>query len=476
MEERISELLGIYLSEQAEKRRNYDELKMKKDLYDELLPYLYASYEEINDNKILIPLLLKTIYGNDIYINEFYASLVNIELDHKRFFSLRNRIKKDSDQVEKDMNLYIKQQYNNRYLEVTAKRTRYRIFHHLPINESKYDIPNLKRIINYFEASGYIDMKEELLLLNEIEYYNRTHVDDNGNEREKKYATDLHEEIPNIVLSGYQELDHIEEPSRARRGTIDTFVDELISYITGLEKGQIIESLKTYQNYNLTDNEYNYLLITLLNHYQEELLACYQLLVEKDTYTNSRSRNEIVREYYCLLDTFNAIREYYESINQYEEVDISEEALEETNKENKVLIYAHSQVQITKSRIMADMKDVPNEYYEKVSTLLNSFKDGTIEKLKIKHLERKKGSYGFTELKDDQIRIVIKQVKNNVYCVLGVFVKKSDNDHVSYTSLVNRPMPSINTPEELEAEITLAKLTEDELDKMVTEKSRKGTR
>ena len=39
-----SELLGIYLSEQAEKRRNYDEHKMKKDLYDELFQYTHAHW------------------------------------------------------------------------------------------------------------------------------------------------------------------------------------------------------------------------------------------------------------------------------------------------------------------------------------------------------------------------------------------------------------------------------------------------
>ena len=83
---------------------------------------------------------------------------------------------------------------------------------------------------------------------------------------------------------------------------------------------------------------------------------------------------------------------------------------------------------------------------------------------------------GYTELRYDQVRIILKHVKDNIYNVQGVFVKKDDNDIHMYTTMANRMIPDISTERLLSYQLELAEKTEEELKKLVQEKGRKGTR
>ena len=170
---------------------------------------------------------------------------------------------------------------------------------------------------------------------------------------------------------------------------------------------------------------------------------------------------------------FLIIRNYYNHI--MEESDIIEE--EHTISDDvKQLIYSCSFVGGVKPRILSDMKDVPFEYYEKVLELINSFKSGENSRDEFKALRSSKVLKGYTELRSDQIRIVLKHVKGNIYSVCGVFVKKDDNDIPMYTAMVKREIPDISTEEKLNYQLLISEYTENELEKLVKEKSRKGSR
>ena len=80
------------------------------------------------------------------------------------------------------------------------------------------------------------------------------------------------------------------------------------------------------------------------------------------------------------------------------------------------------------------------------------------------------------ELLHDQVRIVYRHVKDNIYCVLGVFVKKATNRREIYNKLSARMIPDISTSDKLMREKELSEYNEKELENLVKNKSRKGTR
>ena len=122
------------------------------------------------------------------------------------------------------------------------------------------------------------------------------------------------------------------------------------------------------------------------------------------------------------------------------------------------------------------MKDVPFEYYETISELIDNFINNKLSKKEIKLLKNNGKLTQFIELKYDQVRIILKHIQDNIYCVMGIGVKKSNNDITMYKNLANRPIPNISSSEKLSKEVSLSGLAKQEIDKLVTEKGRKGTR
>lgn len=70
----------------------------------------------------------------------------------------------------------------------------------------------------------------------------------------------------------------------------------------------------------------------------------------------------------------------------------------------------------------------------------------------------------------------MKHISNNIYCVMGVFVKKSNNDIKAYRTMVIRTVTDIITKEKEKQELALGELTMQELARIVKEKARKGSR
>lgn len=80
------------------------------------------------------------------------------------------------------------------------------------------------------------------------------------------------------------------------------------------------------------------------------------------------------------------------------------------------------------------------------------------------------------ELKDDQVRIVMKHTANNIYCIMRVFAKKANNDRKMYRTMCNRTVTDIITKEKEKQELALGELTMQELARIVKEKARKSSR
>lgn len=472
-------LIDKYLEQYNQLQKEAEKSKLLKTLYDELLSYLDSNYESVKENKLLISFLISEIYKDDVYVNEFYYLLPNLgetEDNKDRFKCLYKIIFNDSKANENNMEEMNLRLFRNRFIPSSAKRVKICLTHNIPINQNKYDIPNIKRILNYFESSGTISNKEELLLINEIELHNRkTTLKYSQDGQEQAYTDALYNEIPNILDAGFQEHDII-EVNDERKPMLDKFVKEILNYIDYLDKDEVVENIEKYHNYNLDDNEYNYIVVSILNNYLDELLTFYQLLIDKEVYINRKDRLDIVKSYYQVLDKYTDLINYYNKNNSYEpEEENEDEELPEENGEKKEIIYSHSN-NSDKVKVISDMKDVPFEYYETISELIDNFINNKLSKKEIKLLKNNGKLTQFIELKYDQVRIILKHIQDNIYCVMGIGVKKSNNDITMYKNLANRPIPNISSSEKLSKEVSLSGLAKQEIDKLVTEKGRKGTR
>ena len=368
---KIIELLQKYINDYEAKKYELEVLKTKKQLYEELIPLL-ENKTELNDNKLFISVLLSSIYNNEEYNLEFYKAIYSynqndvIPLDY-----LDIKIKQQyKNTVEKAISL--KKQLKNAYYKFsTARKVRFPLQKRKPLFDQNFTFKNIQAIISYYATMGEISEKDEVLLNNELEFYNNNIIPTQN--QEKEYKT------------------------------------------------------KAY------------------NEYLDKYL--------------------LIRDYYNKITDIE-LNDEVESLEEPEEFD---EPIDAINPRR--LIFSHPASNPTKSRLIDDLKDVPEEYFERVQSLLENF---LVHKKKIKSLTTNKP--GFIELKDDQVRIVMKHTTNNIYCVMGVFTKKANNDRKMYRTMCNRTVTDIITKEKEKQELALGELTMQELARIVKEKARKGSR
>lgn len=373
-----------------------------------------------------------------------------------------------------------KQIYKDRHTVSSANIVKLCFKYNNPIKDSK-DILNIKRIISYYEMIGIIDNKEELLLINEIEFYNRNvAVDTSGVKRDVEYTKSVYDKIPNILQAGFQEHDEIQVLGN-RKGTLDKFVKEIMATIKNMDNDEIVYVLESYKKYKIDDNEYNYIINGVMNSYVSDLLVFSQYLLEKEVYSKRSERTYAVKEYYMVLDKYLWIRSYYEKINEEREdsevinIDFLEE-VDDDKEEEKILIYSRSLVNPIKAYLIEDMGDISYEDYQAVYELIQKFRDGSILVRQQKKLADNKNTSNAIELVHDQVRVVIRHVKDNIYCVMGVFAKKATNKRETYDKLRNRMIPDISNKDLFDRERELDEYNDKQLEELVVTKARKGTR
>lgn len=484
MQSKLKELLDSYIAEYSEIKVKYDDLTVKCQLYEELLSYFDEANIDLANNKVSISLLLNTIYNDDIYEREFYNLLYKLERGE---YNNKNEIRSFLSTINRDYIKIAKEIENlknriNRTSKVvsSARRARLSFKYNSPIEDTKYVIGDLRRIINYYETSGEISNKEALLCINDLDFYNRnvTIASGRSNKKEEEYANRVYNEIPNILNAGYEV---IEEPEVdiSRKATLNRMVEEITNTLRCTKKDKILEYFESYEKYELDNNEYNYVIVNVLNNFNDELISYYQLLLDKETYSKISNRREIIEDYYTELIRYLVVRDYY---NKYNEVIIDEEDIALTDEEEKELqdekrlVYSTSLANPTKAKIIGDIEYVPKEYYTTILDLITRFKKGTTVRGEVKPLGNNKKLKKIMELRSDQVRIIFKHVKDNIYNIMGVFTKKDDNNIMMYQTIANRIVTDISSDIKLKRALDIAEITEKELENIVQTKGRKGTR
>lgn len=445
----IQSLLTIFIERSKNRKKEYENLITNKALYDELFNLLDNDYDIINDNEIFISILLNTLYDDEMFM-KFYNKLLcrDVILRDKEIRRFIAKIKEDYSSLVEEINSLQNTINNSQNIVSSANRVILCFRQKLPILYAKYDVDAVKNILNYFQTEGRITNKQELLYINEIEQYNRRTAAIN-NDREQAYSDLLYSEIPNILNSGYESYSIPLIPQK-RAKILDKYINTILAVKNAnsdkfFDAEDIISLIKEYKEYDLSNDEYEYIIIGILNNCIDNLYTYYQLILDKDVYQNRNQRLEVINAYYDELKFYAEIRKFYDIVlDDFLKEGIIESDMVEDIPDVRRIIYAVSEVNPTKAKIISDMVDVPKEYYQDVYNLIMKFKKGNLAKGECKSLTNGNSKINSCyELRDDQIRIIFRHIQDNVYAIMGVSTKKSDNDVKMYRNMSRRKPPVI---------------------------------
>lgn len=245
--------------------------------------------------------------------------------------------------------------------------------------------------------------------------------------------------IFNMLNSGYEKINI--EPINDKK--LEGYVKSTINII----ESNPISSMDNILHFNnLTLKEQEYIFKRVLKYYQEEIYALISLLQDKEVYFNISILQSIKEEYKILYQKYMFIREKLDNVLFNETDKQNVESISEfiSNGQNYDstqihLYYSTNSSDPTKCYFIKDLEKMREESYATVLNMINSFKNGNNKNTKYLSTNS-----NFIELKNDQIRIVLKPIGNGNYSVQGAFIKKSDNDRITYTNIFNRPIAIID--------------------------------
>ena len=251
MKSKLRELLDNYIAEYSDMKAKYEDLVVKCQLYEELISYFDEANIELIENKINIALLLNTIYNDNIYEREFYSLLYKLERGE---YNNKNETRSFLSMISREYSKVAKETENlknriNRTSKVvsSARRARLSFKYNSPIEDTRYVMGDLRRIIDYYESSGEISNKEALLCINDLDFYNRNVISVSGksNKKEEEYASRIFNEIPNILNAGYEV---IEEPEVdiSRKATLNRMAEEITNTVRCTKKEEILKYLNSF--------------------------------------------------------------------------------------------------------------------------------------------------------------------------------------------------------------------------------------
>jgi hypothetical protein len=478
-------ILNNYINECNDRKNNFNKLECQKDTYSYLVSLLNEDSNLIFENRSMITLLMDTIYNNKVMGNNFLNIIQSIHNNNDKennnnLKQLKNSIEIEYKEIEKQCDDLINQINRNKNILSSVKRMLLNFNYLQPVGVYKnetYDIENLHTLVNYAEITGLISERDQRLIKNFIFYYN----DRVKKESTPKYKIEIEQkynQIPNILLMGFEETEKIDiSPDKIDK--IDKMIENIYNQIMNVDTEDVKKILEEYKNIRLENNEYKYIVISILNKLIDDILSYYEMTEDKELFFEKDNRKEIITNYYDLLNKYLVIKKINDSLEVMEnEIMENEEETIQESADKKTLVFSSPNFNPLKAKIISDMDNIPYEYYEEVQELLTDFKEGE-NTMKKEFKTFKKGSgivAGLSEMKGDQIRIIYKHIKDNIYCIIGAFTKKGDNDRQMYTTMGNRLIPDTSSQEKLENQLIFSKEVEKEFDNLVSTKSRKGNR
>ena len=253
--------------------------------------------------------------------------------------------------------------------------------------------------------------------------------------------------VLNMLNSGYEEI----KIEQVNNNKLEKVIKDTIN---ALESNPISSIDDILHVSNLTTKEKEYVYKRILKYYQDEIYLLISALKDKDFYFNISILQTIKTEYKELYQKYMFIRNKLDELDKKEdkhdfktEETKEETSIENNNMEENYLYYSSNNLGVDKCFFVKDLENMREESYSTVLDLIKEFKSGNTKNLKYLSTNS-----NFMELKEDQVRIVLKPLGNKNYSVMGSFIKKSDNDRPTYENLFKRPVAKIDPEYSLQVE------------------------
>lgn len=386
---------------------NYKEMKDNFILFYALIPTFFLITEEAAQN--ISNSLYKAICKINNYLNNPERFLkADFERGKKYIKNLTDKLNSTLEELQAEL-IFIKPNISEEII------SEYKTIHQNLKYGKNITSYQYKLLVELFKRKE-IDDKTIILLLEKIKAHNiKSHISKDIN-YEKINA------VSNIILSGFEKYEDISWLNDKRKSQLDELINTIIHQ--GIDEDITPELLPKYQkdltfSENYTLNCVKYFYTNLLKHYQNELLDIYKELNNLDNYQNMEYRN-------FLVDLYNEANKNYLFIRRIMEEELTKynddiNKVKEDEDEKKVY-YGVKSSGIT--FIESDLKNIPKDTYTSIKDLLILFRKGKLSPNKIKKLNGPLAEY--QEIKDDQIRISFKHLKDNEYVILGVFIKQEN--------------------------------------------------
>ena len=137
-------------------------------------------------------------------------------------------------------------------------------------------------------------------------------------------------------------------------------------------------------NFNQVSNFLSMYLDSAKSTFNDAVESYYSFILDTSMSRSNDERKMLTEDYFKVLNIYTNVRDYYEKT--FNKEIIIEDALLPL-KEEKLLIYSTSKVNPLNAKIISDLKDIPEEYYENIINLINGFKYGTLPNGSIKMLK-----------------------------------------------------------------------------------------
>ena len=426
--------------------RNYLEFKIKNidDLKEEVtdidfkidvLKYLLELLKDPSNNSFDISLNLPLFYSPKDVDNamRLISFIGNIERkgipDELQYKNLKGSLNVLINKIKEDYNDACNQK--SMLQDLIEENKDYRDLFVNILMRIKYQKPisnNQQKLLSSYFDGDQLSERNQVWYFEIIRLYN-----DKLNNRYLEQAS-VKYEILELLRFGYEVYDE---------GIYD--YDDSV-----LKKVKTIENISSYGDINfikeclnsvVTDeDEYLQILVRLLNNLNKQIYDLSLFIEDKDMYINENDKKIIVHDYQNMVELYVGLRNLYNEQLKKQEDEDAQEQEELENKPEKNFIFTKSPT--GRIYLLDDLKNMPKEKLDKIGRLLTNFKQNKLAK---KHIKGFDAEYKkFRKLVDFQVRVLVREINENTYCIYGACEKKNQDGVRLYNHLSNRPSPDIS--------------------------------
>lgn len=449
-------------------KRKYNDLLVKRDILNDVLDILNNDDPiELKNNYLALGLQLPSVYGTEEGTHLFDKIMKTTQL----FTTL---ISKQSIIYKKILDDF--QNFSNQ--SISIKQQLYRDF---PLMIEK------RKILSNFKFDGLITGKQiEIIddLMKRYDVDSKDHIRCleyiRGHNSKIKYSEYfVSDTVVKMLDSSYtkfiiDDVDDIKYRDRYSR-VIEDYLCEL-GKTNVKDLPEFLPFLPDFTEYPI--DVFDYIYQNLINGIIDSINEDVEYISSVEVYKTIELRKVAISEYNERRIKLAQISNYYRAVRLNYPSDVEILDVEGGNSNDYVnnLLYLNNSNNI--SYLEKDMKSFPEEYYERVSKLLDSKKRDTLTPTEDKSFSTINAKLkDYSELRDDQVRIVYKHVGNNNYLILGAFVKKVDNLNRANVTLAKRDVSTdYSNQEVLNNALLNAAEVEERIASLVDNYGRKGNR